>query len=86
MSLFVELESVDKDCKVIMNLDGVTEIAPLAQGGCALFLNDGRIYKVKDSYDQFKQFAMETVSADDIAKKVKALKGTTKPALDIPTL
>ena len=28
MSLFVEVQSVDKDCPVIINLDEVIEIAP----------------------------------------------------------
>jgi hypothetical protein len=85
MGLFVEVHSVEKDCKVILNLDDVQEIAPFATGGCALFMSDGRITKVKDSYELFKQFAMETVSADDIAKKVKALKGKTSE-LEIPKL
>lgn len=88
MSLFVEVESVEKDCKVIINLDCVGEIAPLAVGGCALFLNTGSIMKVKDSYDLFKQFAMQTVSSSDIEKQVKALKGKSKEkeVLEIPTL
>ena len=85
MGLFVEVYSVEKNCKVILNLDDVQEIAPFATGGCALFMSDGRITKVKDSYELFKQFAMETVSADDIAKKVKALKGKTSE-LEIPKL
>jgi hypothetical protein len=85
MGLFVEVNSVDKGCKVILNMDEVVEIAPMATGGCHLFLSDGRIYKVKDNYPLFQQFAMQTVSADDIAKKVKTLKG--KPdELEIPKL
>jgi hypothetical protein len=87
MSLFVEVNSVEKKCKVIINIDTVSEIAPLSNGGCALFLNDGRIYKVDDSYDLFKQFAMQTVTADDIAKRVKSLKkDAEKLSLDIPKL
>lgn len=85
MALFIEVESTDKGCKVIINLDVVSEIAPLMAGGCTLFLNDGRIYKVKDSYDQFKQFAMQTVSSEDISKKVKSLKAQAQ-ALEIPKL
>jgi len=85
MALFVEVQSVDKGCKVILNMDEVVEIAPMATGGCHLFLSDGRIYKVKDNYPLFQQFAMQTVSADDIAKKVKSLK--SKPdELEIPKL
>ena len=85
MSLFVEVDSVEKECKVIINLDGVSEVAPLSTGGCALFLMHGGILKVKNEYDEFKQFAMQTVSSEDIAKRVKALKGSAKP-LEIPTL
>jgi hypothetical protein len=75
MALFVEVDSVDKNCKVIVNLEEVLEIAPLAAGGCALFFSDSAAvggktsYKVKDNYDQFKQFAMQTVSAEDIARR-----------------
>ena len=94
MGLFVEVTSVEKNCKVIINLDEVIEIAPLVEGGCALFFVDGASvggktsYKVKDSYDAFKQFAMETVSAADVAAKVKSLKkiaGKAEP-IQIPTL
>jgi hypothetical protein len=85
MAMFVEVESMDKQCKVIINLDSIHEIAPLASGGCALFLTDGGLTKVTNNYDQFKQFAMETVSSADIAKKVKSLKaGNT--TLEIPKL
>jgi hypothetical protein len=85
MAMFVEVGSMDKQCKVIINLDSIHEIAPLASGGCALFLTDGGLTKVTDSYDQFKQFAMQTVSSEDIAKKVKSLKGSTS-TLEIPKL
>lgn len=79
MSLFVEVESVEKSTKVIINLDHIVEIAPLREGGCALFFNDGaavngvRSMKVKDSYTLFTQFAMQTVSSDDIARKIASL-------------
>ena len=75
MSLFVEVNSVDKSCPVIVNLDSVIEIAPLAAGGCALFFPDSAAVggktamKVSDSYDQFKQFVVTPVSADDIARR-----------------
>ena len=74
MSLFVEVNSVDKGCPVIINLDHIIEIAPLATGGCALFTLDGagmnskNAMRVTDSYDLFKQFAMQTVTAEDIAR------------------
>jgi hypothetical protein len=89
MSLFVEVQSVDKGCKVIINLDMVVEIAPLAAGGCDIFYSDSAAVngktamKVKDSYALFQQLAMQTVSSEDIAKKVKALKGAS---VDIPKL
>ena len=90
MSMFVEVDSVEKNCPVIINLDQVIEIAPLAAGGCLVnFTYDGdmgvRSMKVKNTYEQFKQFAMQTVSSEDIAKKVKSLKGSTS-TLEIPKL
>jgi hypothetical protein len=90
MSLFVEVESIEKNCKVIINLDEVLEIAPLAKGGCDLFFNDAaavggtRVMKVKNNYDLFTQFAMQTVSSDDIAKRVKGLKAAA--GMEIPKL
>jgi hypothetical protein len=93
MALFVEVESIEKQCKVIVNLDEVLEIAPLLEGGCALFFSDSAAvggktsYKVKDNYDAFKQFAMQTVSSDDIAKRFPKVKLTAKDiSMDIPKL
>ena len=89
MSLFVEVISVEKGCKVIINLDMVVEIAPLAAGGCDIFYSDSAAVngktamKVKDSYALFQQLAMQTVSSEDIAKKVKSLKSSI---VDIPKL
>jgi hypothetical protein len=90
MSIFVEVESVEKKCKVIINLDTVMEIAPLLAGGCDLFFADQAAVggktsmKVKDSYELFKQFAMQTVSSEDIAKRFpKKAKDTP---LEIPKL
>ena len=89
MALFVEVTSVDKECKVILNLDHVVEIAPLVTGGCAIFMSDGAgmnsktSMKVKEDYEQFKQFAMQTVTAEDIQKrfpkKEKAPASVVKP-------
>jgi len=90
MATFVEVESVEKSCKVIVNLDEVIEIAPLAAGGCVLFFNDSAAvngksaYPVKDSYNQFKQFALETVSADDIAARFPKKEKSNK--VEIPKL
>lgn len=79
MSLFVEVQSEEKGVTVVINLEHVVEIAPLRDGGCHLFFNDGassgglRSMKVKDSYNQFKQLAIQTVSSEDIAKKIANL-------------
>ena len=86
MSTFVEVQSIEKSCKVIINLDHIVEIAPLVEGGCALFFNDGaavngiRSMKVKDGYNMFTQFALQTVSSDDIAKKIASLKPAKAPS------
>lgn len=75
MSLFVEVTSVEKNCSVIINLEHVIEIAPLTDGGCVLFMADGagmnskNAMRVKDNYDLFRQFAMQTVTAEDIEKR-----------------
>ena len=86
MALFVEVNSTDKGCKCILNMDEVVEVAPMSTGGCHLFMTDGRIYKVKDNYPMFQQFAMQTVSSEDVAAKVKSLKKQAGIAMDIPTL
>ena len=77
--MFVEVNSIDKGCPVIINLDQVIEIAPLAAGGCQIYFSyDGdmgtREMRVSDSYTQFKQFAMQTVSAEDIQARVDKIK------------
>ena len=85
--LFVEVNSVEKRCPVIINLDHIVEIAPLAAGGCDMFMVDAAAVggktamKVTDSYELFKQFAMQTVSAADIAARFpKATLPTEAPA------
>jgi hypothetical protein len=73
--MFVELDSVEKNCPIIVNLEHVVEIAPLREGGCALFLSDSAgmnsktVIRVKNTYDQFKQFAMQTVTPEMIASR-----------------
>ena len=93
MSMFVEVNSVEKKCPVIVNLDMIVEIAPLVDGGCILFMNDGagmnsrQGIRVTDDYQQFKQFAMQTVTAEDIERrfpKAETKKETKKNAVDIP--
>ena len=68
------------------------EIAPLAAGGCVLFFADqsspgGKTsYKVNDSYEQFRQFAVQPVSAEDIAARFPGKKSNKPVELDIPKL
>lgn len=83
MSTFVEVNSLEKGCPVIVNLDHVVEIAPWARdgGGSAIFIADSTVtggrtqLLVSDSYELFRQFAMQTVSSEDIERRIKALKG-----------
>lgn len=92
MSLFVEVTSVEKGCPVIINLDHIVEIAPLASGGCALFMTDGAgmnsrsAMRVEESYDLFKQFAMQTVTAEDIERRFPKKVAKKSDDLKIPTL
>jgi hypothetical protein len=74
--MLIEVLSLEKKCQVLLNLDYVVEIAPLTDGTCELVLDDGSggagaksKMRVKDSYDMFKQFAMHTVTMEDIDKK-----------------
>lgn len=73
--LFVEVYSIDKKCDVIINLESVIEIAPLREGGTALFFADNAgvnsrgSMKVTNDYAEFQQFVMQTVSAEDIARR-----------------
>ena len=83
MSTFIEVFSLEKQCKVIVNLDLALEIVPMKDGGTSIFFADSAAvggktsYRVTDQYTLFQQFALQTVSSEDIAKKVKALKTTT---------
>jgi hypothetical protein len=94
MSLFVEVNSVEKGCPVIVNLEHIIEIAPLAAGGCALFtldsagMNSKNSMRVTNDYSEFKQFAMQTVSAEDIERRfpTKASKKDKSLELEIPKL
>ena len=86
--LFVEVDSVEKGCKVIIDLEKVIEIAPLNAGGCAIFftkdpmIDPARLaMNVKNSYDEFKQFVVQTVSVSDITKRIESL---SKPNVFVP--
>ena len=87
MSLFVEVNSIEKGCPVIINLDQIAEIAPIAAGGCAIFFTDGAgmnsksAMRVTNEYSEFKQFVMQTVSAEDIAKRFPKKK--EKPEIEV---
>jgi hypothetical protein len=89
MATFVEVNSVaPKQCKLIVNLDNIIEIAPLVAGGCVLYFSaieagGPRTMTVSDSYTQFLQFAMQTVSAEDIAKRFPK---ATKPKQDLSNI
>lgn len=79
MSTFIEVFSVEKNTKVIINLDSILEIAPLIQGGCNLFFPDAAAVggknsmRVTDSYAMFQQFALQTVSPEDIAARIQKM-------------
>jgi len=74
MSTFVEITDVEKKCKVIVNLDLVTQIAPLVSGGCHIFYaNDSKPIKTSNSYEQFAQFAIQPVTVDDIKTRIDKL-------------
>lgn len=75
MSILIEVNSIaPKNCKLIVNLDYVLEIAPLITGGCVLTFGaqeagTSRTITVADDYSAFKQFVMQTVTAEDINKR-----------------
>ena len=83
MSMFLEVNSISpKPCKLIINLDSIIEIAPLVSGGCVLSFNQIeaggiRTVTVSDDYSMFKQFVLQTVSAEDVARISKKV-GTGK--------
>ena len=83
MSLFVEVNSIQpKMCKLIINLDYVLEVAPLVQGGCVITIGaqeagTSRTITVSDDYMAFKQFVMQTVTAEDINKRFPKKKAET---------
>jgi hypothetical protein len=88
--LLCEVTSVEKDCKVLLNMDLVIEIAPLKSGQTAIFYSDNAAVngktaiQVKESYEMFKQFAVHTVSSDDIAKKIATMRSSTVERMELP--
>ena len=77
MSMFIEVQSVEKGCPVIINLDHVIEIAPRMNGTCEIKMSDDGVSRsvmtVKNDYSMFKQFVLQTVSAEDISKRIDAI-------------
>ena len=89
MGLKVEVSSVEKACSVIIDLDAVIEIAPLRDGGCSLFFSRDPMIapmNIKNDYTEFKQFVIQTVSTDDIAKRIQALRGPQGVLEEYPEL
>lgn len=82
MSTFIEVNSIaPKNCKVIINLDTLIEVAPLLSGGCVLYfstLESGspRTMTVSDAYTLFMQFVLQTVTVADIEKRFPKVKPT----------
>jgi hypothetical protein len=83
MATFIEVNSlVPKNCRVIINLENVMEIAPLVAGGCVLYfstLESGtpRTMTVSDDYSSFMQFVLQPVTVEDIAKRFPKKKQET---------
>jgi hypothetical protein len=73
--MFIEVNSlVPKNCRLIINLDNIIEVAPLVSGGCVLYFStleagSPRTITISDDYSVFLQFVLQTVKAEDIAKK-----------------
>jgi len=73
--MFIEVNSIaPKNCRLIINLDNIIEVAPLIAGGCVLYFStleagSPRTITISDDYPMFQQFVLQTVRAEDIAKK-----------------
>jgi hypothetical protein len=82
--MFVEVNSIQpKNCKLIVNIEYVTEIAPLVSGGCVLFFSSqeagvAKTITVSDDYSQFKQFVVQTVTAESIEKRFPTKKSLVR--------
>jgi hypothetical protein len=85
MSTFVEVEALrlegNRDpSKIIVNLDTVERIQPLSGGGCHIFFPQQKIpLHVSDPYSMFTQFAMQTVSSADLAKRFEEMQAKHNP-------
>ena len=92
MTYFVEVtptNHVGGEEKVLINMDQVVKIYPALGVGENVILQTtvGEHLRIKENYSQFKQFAVETVSSTDIAKKVSGMPKVSKkenaPVADI---
>ena len=81
--MLIKVQSREKQCDVIINLDHVIEISPLRDGGCAIRLTyDGdvtpktgyREIQVDNKFSEFEQFVLQTVTSESVSKKVQELK------------
>ena len=89
MATIIEVHSLEKNCQVLINLDFIVEIAPLTNGTCEIIMNDGSAstgarskIRVSDGYDLFKQFAMHTITAEDIDKRFPKVTKKPRPEKD----
>jgi hypothetical protein len=85
--MLIQVKSREKNCDVIINLDHVMEIAPLAAGGSAIRMAyDGdvtakagfREIHVDNDFKEFQQFVLQTVTSEEVSKKVAELKKLQK--------
>lgn len=85
--MLIQVKSREKQCEVIINLDHVMEIAPLAMGGSAIrMVYDGdvtsktgyREIHVDNDFKEFQQFVLQTVTTEVVSKKVEELKKLQK--------
>ena len=77
MGMFIEVQSAEKGCPVIINLDHVIEVAPLSVGGCEIKMSDDgvsrSVIRVENNYSEFKQFVMQTVTSEQIQQRIDSI-------------
>lgn len=78
--MFIEVNSTaPKQCTLIINMDYILEVAPLITGGCVISMGaqeagTSRTITVSDDYSVFKQFVLQTVTAESIEKRFPKVK------------
>lgn len=86
MSLFVEVLDVDKQCKIIVNMDEVEQIHPLRPGalksiptgGCYLVFSKSQLL-VSNLYSEFLQFVVQPVSTERLQSQISKLNVQKEP-------